>query len=523
MGAQLDALLVKLASGGTPWKRAVDVATTANIALTGLQTIDGVTVAAGERVLCQDQTAPAQNGVYVAAAGTWTRAADMDRDSYAQLGTVVRVMRGTANGGKLFYISSPTSGDIRIGSTSTTWAEFATGGGSGTVAATPGTVAQRDAAGELYATSFQGGATGSTVVASVGATSDITLDSARDVIVDHATGRSTLLKENGVTFGTLSSAAGSSIDANGTTLDLGSNDPGIAALTVDDSASIIAGTLALVEAPTVRLSNGTSFATCTDSSGTFLCATSAPMRIQPQQATSGNGRSIEVSVGEGQTPGTSTPGNYTIDLGTAVGGAIGGKINIRDATNTRRLDLYTNNSAGLAYVESTNATGLAVQSASLISIVSASYILLRSPGAGAGGMYIDATDINYRNGAGTVTTGAQRGGSATIGSATTTNVATFATTANRVYQCVGHLTVSNDTDDQGAAYMVRAAFKNVAGTVTQIGSTQTIAADLEDAGQTGLSAVLDFSGTDLRLRLVTDAADTVNVNGKLEILERVLA
>jgi hypothetical protein len=63
----------------------------------------------------------------------------------------------------------------------------------------------------------------------------------------------------------------------------------------------------------------------------------------------------------------------------------------------------------------------------------------------------------------------------------------------------------------------------VAGTVTQIGSTQIIAADLEDAGQTGLSATIDFSGTDIRSRLTTDAADTVNANGALLILERVLA
>jgi hypothetical protein len=117
----------------------------------------------------------------------------------------------------------------------------------------------------------------------------------------------------------------------------------------------------------------------------------------------------------------------------------------------------------------------------------------------------------------------ERVGSAAIGSATTTSVVTYATEAERVYQVIGHLTVSNDTDNEGAAYMVRAAFKRVGGTVTQIGSTQTIAADLEDAGQTGLSAVLDFSGTDIRLRLVTDAADTVNVNGVLMIYERILA
>ena len=52
-------------------------ATTANIALTGAQTIDGV-ASGTSRILVKNQTAPAQNGIYVAAAGAWARASDMD-------------------------------------------------------------------------------------------------------------------------------------------------------------------------------------------------------------------------------------------------------------------------------------------------------------------------------------------------------------------------------------------------------------------------------------------------------------
>ena len=52
-------------------------ATTANISLTGEQTIDGI-LTATSRILVKNQTLPKQNGIYVTAAGAWTRATDMD-------------------------------------------------------------------------------------------------------------------------------------------------------------------------------------------------------------------------------------------------------------------------------------------------------------------------------------------------------------------------------------------------------------------------------------------------------------
>lgn len=67
-------------ANGLSWKTSVLTASTANIDLTtgGLLTIDGVTVADGDRVLVKDQTLPAENGIYIAHAGSWTRSTDMD-------------------------------------------------------------------------------------------------------------------------------------------------------------------------------------------------------------------------------------------------------------------------------------------------------------------------------------------------------------------------------------------------------------------------------------------------------------
>lgn len=64
-------------NGLTP-KAPARAATTANITLSGAQTIDGVSVVAGNRVLVKNQTTTSQNGVYVAASGAWTRSTDMD-------------------------------------------------------------------------------------------------------------------------------------------------------------------------------------------------------------------------------------------------------------------------------------------------------------------------------------------------------------------------------------------------------------------------------------------------------------
>jgi hypothetical protein len=65
---------------GLTWKQAARVATTANVDLAagGLLTIDGVTLVAGDRVLVKSQTNAVENGIYVAAVGTWTRSLDMD-------------------------------------------------------------------------------------------------------------------------------------------------------------------------------------------------------------------------------------------------------------------------------------------------------------------------------------------------------------------------------------------------------------------------------------------------------------
>src|SRR5262249_48730761 len=79
-------------------KAPLRVATTgSNIAPTGLQTVDGVTLAAGDRVLVKDQTNAATNGLYNAQTGPWTRTIDANNSSQFTTGTQVLVAAGAIN------------------------------------------------------------------------------------------------------------------------------------------------------------------------------------------------------------------------------------------------------------------------------------------------------------------------------------------------------------------------------------------------------------------------------------------
>lgn len=91
------------------------VATTANITLGGLQTIDGVTVSADDRVLVMAQSNTSQNGIYDVSTGNWPRAKDFDGAYDVVCGTRVFVTHGTANGGIEYKIS--TANPISIGTT----------------------------------------------------------------------------------------------------------------------------------------------------------------------------------------------------------------------------------------------------------------------------------------------------------------------------------------------------------------------------------------------------------------------
>jgi len=80
------------------------VATTANITLAGTQTIDGVAVAAGDRVLVKNQSSAVNNGIYDAATGSWTRSTDFDGAGEVIGGTQALVTSGSTQAGLAFRV-----------------------------------------------------------------------------------------------------------------------------------------------------------------------------------------------------------------------------------------------------------------------------------------------------------------------------------------------------------------------------------------------------------------------------------
>lgn len=108
------------------WKNEVRAATTAAGTLASSfangSTIDGVTLATGDRILIKNQAAAAENGLYtVNASGAPTRATDADTGAELA-GAALFVTAGTANAGKRFVCN--VSGTITLGTTPITWVQF---------------------------------------------------------------------------------------------------------------------------------------------------------------------------------------------------------------------------------------------------------------------------------------------------------------------------------------------------------------------------------------------------------------
>lgn len=119
---------VDAARSGLDVKGSVKVATTANITLSNTQTIDGVALSVGDRVLVKDQSTGSQNGIYVVASGSWTRSTDADNNPGGEVtsGMFVFVEQGTINSDTGFVLT--TNDPIVLDTTALAFTLFSSSG-----------------------------------------------------------------------------------------------------------------------------------------------------------------------------------------------------------------------------------------------------------------------------------------------------------------------------------------------------------------------------------------------------------
>lgn len=103
-------------------KADVRMVATSNLALTGSTTIDGVSTANGDRVLAVGQTTASANGIYVVAAGAWSRATDADSAGEFATHWLVSVTEGTVKGNHVYMHS--TDGAITLNTTTLTFVDI---------------------------------------------------------------------------------------------------------------------------------------------------------------------------------------------------------------------------------------------------------------------------------------------------------------------------------------------------------------------------------------------------------------
>lgn len=107
-------------AAGLSWKPPALTGTSANITLSGLQTINGVTLVAGDVVLVKNQTNSAENGIYVASAGAWTYSPGADVWS-EYVGAIIFVTNGSLAGSAWYCTAQPGG---TLGVTAMVWSNF---------------------------------------------------------------------------------------------------------------------------------------------------------------------------------------------------------------------------------------------------------------------------------------------------------------------------------------------------------------------------------------------------------------
>ena len=215
-------------AAGLSWKQPVLCATTVSISLTGLQTLDGVTVVAGDRVLVKNQGTASQNGIYLASATAWSRAPDADVWTDL-ISAITFVETGSTQSGSAWYCTAQPGGTL--GTTAVNWSNFSvattyTAGTGLTLAGNQFSITNTGVSAAAY------GSASKTLTATVNAQGQLTVLAASDIAIANT-------QVSGL--GTMSTQAASSVAITGGTIN-GTTIGGTTAAAVNATTFTGAGT-----------------------------------------------------------------------------------------------------------------------------------------------------------------------------------------------------------------------------------------------------------------------------------------
>jgi len=252
---------------GLDIKDSCKAATTANITLSGTQTIDGVSVLAGDRVLVKDQSTQSENGIYIAAASGWARSADFAAGT-SEAGAFTFVEQGTVNGDNGFVCTSDKGSDV-VGTNNIVFSQFSgagqiTAGNALTKVGNTLNVAVDDSSIEISSDAIRVKAAGITSAMLAGSVANAKLANSTISGVALGSNLNNLSGGNGISMTSYNGSAAVSnltIDLDGSSLSVGSDgikisDSGVGTSQIADSAVTAVKLAGSIPADKLNLGNG---------------------------------------------------------------------------------------------------------------------------------------------------------------------------------------------------------------------------------------------------------------------------
>jgi hypothetical protein len=392
-------------------KAAVIAATTVNITLLGLQTIDGYTTLAGDRILVKNQFLSQNNGIYIASASAWTRSPDMD--TWAEVPSAYMfVEEGTTQADTSWVCTSDPGGTLDV--TPITFVQFGSAG-----AYTAGTgltlAANQFSITNTGVTSGSYGSSSNTLLATVNAQGQLTSLSATAIAIANTqvSGLGTMSTQNANNV----AITGGSI--NGTTI--GASTAGAITGTTITANSSFSGPGTGLTGTASGLSIGGNAATATTATTAGSVTNSLTFNNSGSGAASGttfNGSSAQTisynTIGAPSTTGTGASGTWGISVTGNAGTVTNGVYTTGSYSNPSWITSILGSIVSGAVASATTATNIAGGTAGAIAYNS---------GAGAT-TFLSLGTTNYVLTAGASAPQYVAQSTLSVGSATTATTAT---------------------------------------------------------------------------------------------------